>query len=125
VYFLPLELTRRPGWTFAAALVASTLLLTACGASVAFAAEPERPPSIAVRVPHNALRSPAKARQVLARLGRAALEVCGGSSFSLLQYHEAVVRSRCYREALNRAVQDAGSPVLAEAFAQLRHGRTG
>lgn len=125
MFLLPYDLAKRPGWTFAAALVASTILLTFCSATMALAATPPETRSIAVHVPANALRSPKQAKRLLARLGDAALEVCGGSKFSFPEYRAAVAHSPCYREALARAVNKAGSPILAEVYARLNRNRAG
>lgn len=116
MYFLPIDLLRRPGWTFVATLVGAILLLTFCGASMALAAETEEAPHVAVRLPNGWPRTPAQARHLLAKLRSAAFEVCGGSDVSLPQYKAAVTHSRCYRDALARAVQQADSPMLAQAY---------
>jgi len=69
-------------------------------------------------------RSPEAARQVIARLERAALEACGGSAFSSFDMKYATMRSQCWRESLARAVDQIGDPLLSQAGSrELESGR--
>jgi UrcA family protein len=75
---------------------------------------------IRVRYEHRELTSPAAARILLRRIGDAALESCGASSFSLTEVRTATVMSRCWRDAVDDAVRRIGSPVLSAAASETR-----
>ncbi len=123
--FLPFDLARRPGWSFVAAWVASTMLITFCGASIAMAAETDEVSIVAVHVPKEMPRSPQEARQLLDKLGHAALEACGASRFSLQEVQRAVMATDCYKRALASAVNQVNSPMLAELYARTQRNRAG
>jgi UrcA family protein len=75
---------------------------------------------IRVRYKHQELISPAAARSLLKRIGDAALESCGASSFSLAEFKTAIVVSRCWKDAVDDAVRRIGSPVLSAAASEGR-----
>jgi len=75
---------------------------------------------IRVRYERRELTSPAAARSLLRRIGDAALESCGASSFSLAEFKTATVVSRCWRDAVDDAVRRIGSPVLSAAASEGR-----
>jgi UrcA family protein len=67
-----------------------------------------------VRVRYQAaeLGSPVAARMLLKRIGNAALESCGASSFSLNEFRVATEHSECWKNAVAEAVRDIDSPAL-------------
>ena len=75
---------------------------------------------IRVRYERRELTSPAAARILLRRIGDAALESCGASSFSLAELKTATVVSRCWRDAVDDAVRRIGSPELSAAASEGR-----
>jgi UrcA family protein len=75
---------------------------------------------IRVRYERRELTSPAAARRLLRRIGDAALESCGASSFSLAEFKTATVVSRCWRDAVADAVRRIDDPLLTAAA---REGR--
>ena len=75
---------------------------------------------IRVRYERRELTSPAAARRLLRRIGDAALESCGASSFSLAEIKTATVMSRCWRDAVDDAVRRIDDPLLTAAA---REGR--
>src|SRR3984957_1030108 len=70
---------------------------------------------IRVRYERRELTSPAAARRLLRRIGDAALESCGASSFSLAEFKTATVMSRCWRDAVDDAVRRIDDPLLTAA----------
>lgn len=58
------------------------------------------------------------ARQMLNRLDRAALSACGSSEFSVRDYQQAVRRTACYREAMDRAVAAVDAPAVGALYQQ-------
>jgi UrcA family protein len=75
---------------------------------------------IRVRYERRELTSPAAARSLLRRIGDAARETCGASSFSLAELKTATVVSRCWRDAVDDAVRRIGSPELSAAASEGR-----
>src|ERR1700722_13434469 len=75
---------------------------------------------IRVRYERRELTSPAAARSLLRRIGDAALESCGASSFSLAELKTATVVSRCWRDAVDDAVRRIASPELSAAASEGR-----
>ena len=75
---------------------------------------------IRVRYERRELTSPAAARGLLRRIGDAARESCGASSFSLAEFKTATAVSRCWRDAVDDAVRRIGSPVLSAAASEGR-----
>ena len=71
-----------------------------------------------VRVSHvdYAVSSTAQARQLLTRLGDAALEACGASSFSLVEHKAAVRRSACWQAGMRDAVRRIDNPLVTAQF---------
>jgi UrcA family protein len=70
---------------------------------------------IRVRYERRELSSPVAARRLLRRIGDAALDACGASSFSLAEFRTATVGSQCWREAVDDAVRRIDNPLLAAA----------
>jgi UrcA family protein len=70
---------------------------------------------IRLRYDRRELTSPAAARHLLRRLGKAALESCGASSFSLEEIKTAALTSRCWRDAVDDAVRRIDEPLLTAA----------
>ena len=70
---------------------------------------------IRVRYERRELTSPAAARSLLRRIGDAARETCGASSFSLAELKTATVVSRCWRDAVDGAVRRIDDPWLTAA----------
>jgi len=70
---------------------------------------------IRVRYERRELSSPAAARRLLRRIGDAALDACGVSSFSLAEFKTATVGSRCWREADDHAVRRIDNPLRSAA----------
>lgn len=58
------------------------------------------------------LATPTAARRLLARIGNAALEACGASTFSLADYKSAIRASPCWHDAVEDASRRIGSPTL-------------
>jgi UrcA family protein len=67
------------------------------------------------------LASHAGARRLLQRIGDAALEACGASSFSLTEVKSATIASQCWKDAVAAAVRRIDSPLLT---AEARKGRS-
>ena len=70
---------------------------------------------IRVRYDHRELSSPAGARHLLRRIGNAALESCGASSFSLSEVKTAAMASPCWKDAVDDAVRRVHHPMLTAA----------
>jgi UrcA family protein len=70
---------------------------------------------IRVRFDSRELISPAAARRLLRRIGDAALESCGASSFSLAEFKIATAMSQCWRDAVDDAVRRVDDPLLTAA----------
>jgi UrcA family protein len=68
---------------------------------------------ISVRYQPEELTSPESARILLKRIGDAALESCGASSFSLNELKIATAHSTCWRNAVAEAVRRVDSPALS------------
>jgi UrcA family protein len=79
---------------------------------------------IRVRYKYRELTSPTAARNLLRRIGDAALESCGASSFSLAEFKTATKRSRCWRDAVDDAVRFIHSPVLSVVASEDRRGHS-
>lgn len=67
--------------------------------------------------------SPSAARRLLRRIDAAALDVCGGSAFSLREAKDAIEASSCWKDAVADAVRQSRSPLLADAL-EHRHKRS-
>ena len=70
---------------------------------------------IRVRFERRELTSPAAARRLLRRIGDAALESCGASSFSFEEIKTEARASRCWRDAVDDAVRRIDAPLLTAA----------
>jgi UrcA family protein len=70
---------------------------------------------IRMRYSYRELASAESARHLLRRIGNAALESCGASSFSLAEVKSATRASACWRDAVGGAVRRIGDPVLTAA----------
>lgn len=104
--------------TLAAPVVARPVVTRPIGATA------DRP---AIRLTHID-RHPATrlaARKTLARIDRAALEVCGAAPGSLREMKEATHRSACWHEAMAGAVAKIDNPLLNAAFADRQHAELG
>jgi UrcA family protein len=62
------------------------------------------------------LRDPSDAAVMLQRLREAALQTCGASPFSVPDYRRSVEGSACYRESLDRAVNQLGVPAVVRLY---------
>ena len=71
------------------------------------------PIAIHLRYHRDDLGSPAAARRLFMRIGEAALEACGASTFSLPDYQIATRSSRCWRDAVDDATRRIGDPTLS------------
>ena len=94
--------------------VAGLALMTFAASVQAASEEPT-----AVRLNHvdRTLGSRTAADQLLNRLGEAAMEACGASSFSVPQHRQAVRGSACWRTSMTDVVQRIDNPYLTAAFA--------
>ena len=75
---------------------------------------------IRVRYSQGELTNPAAARHLLKRIGDAALESCGASTFSVAEVKTAIRASRCWKDAVDDAIRRIGSPVLSAALVEDR-----
>jgi UrcA family protein len=75
---------------------------------------------VRVRYHQRELASTTAARNLVKRIGDAALESCGASSFSLVEFKAATRASRCWRDAVGEAVRHIGNPVLTAAVVEDR-----
>jgi UrcA family protein len=73
-----------------------------------------------VRYKEGELTSPTAMRGLFKRIGDAALEACGASSFSLAEVKTAAKRSACWRDAVDDAVGRVGSPTLSAIASEAR-----
>jgi UrcA family protein len=111
----PWRRDRRPSW------IVLPFLLAGIASTVGHAAPTGlETTEIRVRYERRELTSPAAARILLRRIGDAALESCGASSFSLAEFKTATVVSRCWRDAVDDAVRRIGSPVLSTVASEGR-----
>jgi UrcA family protein len=87
------------------------------------AAAGERPdsaftPSVRIAVHPGDLDNPVAAKRLFDRIEAAALEVCGGSPFSLPEFRRAVRRSDCWRQGVSTAVAELHDARLGARLAQ-------
>ena len=75
---------------------------------------------IRVRYDYRELASPAGARHLLRRIGKAALESCGASSFSLDEVKAATLASPCWSDAVDDAVRRIHDPLLTAVASEGR-----
>jgi len=90
-------------------IAAAAVLATPLAAS---ADEPVATSSIAVNKAGLDLSSQRDATRLLVRLDRAALSVCGASTFSFRQVQDATRASECYRQSMDQAVASLNSPTV-------------
>ncbi len=96
--------------------IAVTLVLGGIVSTQAHAAATElKTTEIRVQFARRELTSAAGARRLLRRIGGAALESCGASSFSLAEFKTATLMSRCWRDAVDDAVRRVDDPLLTAA----------
>jgi len=94
-------------------------LTCAALAAPCFAQEENTAPDRHVLVVRGADRHPATAtaaRQLLARIDRAAMVVCGASSVDLREVRQDVRRSTCWRDSMVDAVGRINDPRLSQAW---------
>jgi UrcA family protein len=60
--------------------------------------------------------TPDAARQTIARIEAAALDVCGASPFSLREMKQAVRDSACWRDAVAGTMAQIDDPLLLQAY---------
>lgn len=82
-------------------------------------------PTIILRHVDKSPDTPAEARKLLNRLGRAALQLCGADPNSLTIVKTSVRHSRCWRESMARAVAQTQSPLVLALFRRMSAGREG
>jgi UrcA family protein len=100
------------------AVAAVICLATGAVSAVAHAASIElEKTEITVRYQSEELVSPIAARILLRRIGDAALESCGASSFSLSEFKVATEHSACWRDAVAEALRHIDSPTLSAVAA--------
>jgi UrcA family protein len=75
---------------------------------------------IQLRYSYRELISATAARRLLTRIGNAALESCGASTFSLVEFKAATETSQCWRDAVDDAVRRIGSPALSAVASEAR-----
>jgi UrcA family protein len=78
---------------------------------------------VRVRYKPGELTSPTAMRGLIRRIGDAALEACGASSFSLAEVKTATKLSQCWRDAVDDAVRRVGSPALSAVASEGRRWR--
>lgn len=105
---------------FVVAFVLGAIVLTERHAAAAAMETSE----IRVRYDRNELGSPAAARRLFGRIGDAALESCGASSFSLAEFKTATMASRCWRDAVDGAVRRIDNPLLTAAAREDRRSES-
>jgi UrcA family protein len=89
-------------------IIAASLAFAAAGLGSASADERQ----ITVHFGDLDLAGDHDAAVLMGRLQRAALEACGGSTFSVPDYRRAVEHSACFRNTVNKAVDTVGAPTL-------------
>lgn len=99
----------------------AALAFIAAQTSVASAAEDEAPAHLTVRFAASDLRDQSAARHLLARIGDAALDVCGASPFSLPELQHLVRASSCWHDAVAGAVTSIHAAQLDAAFDAGQH----
>jgi UrcA family protein len=78
---------------------------------------------VRVRYKQWELTSPTAMHALFRRIGDAALEACGASSFSLAEVQTATKLSPCWRDAVDDAVRRVGSPALSAVASEGRRWR--
>jgi UrcA family protein len=68
--------------------------------------------------------TPGAARRTLARLDRAALDVCGASQGSLVELKRAIRASACWRESMDDVLSRIDDPRLRDAYTHSSGKRT-
>jgi UrcA family protein len=96
-------------------IFAVALALAAPAASFAASADGQAP-TLSVSYRGLDLSQPQGAKRMIARLDKAAAEVCGASSFSARDYQRAVRSSACYQDSMNRAVATLASPTVNAVY---------
>jgi UrcA family protein len=102
----------------AACSLAASLAGSALAQSEAAAARSIYHETVAVPVSYRDLdlSSDDGASAMLDRLGRAAIDACGASDFSVKDYRWAVARSTCVRHSMDQAVADLESPTVTRLY---------
>ena len=80
------------------------------------AASNDEATAVAVRQVNLPAETSVQAQRLLGRLSDAAMEACGASSFSVMQYRQAVRGSACWRTSMTDVVHRIGDPRLTAAF---------
>ena len=99
----------------------------ALGAPAAALADEAHDPAPAVKVGYRSLdlSRPQGAAVLTQRLESAALSACGASPFSMREVREAVKRSACFHESMDRALADLNAPSVSEYYVQHNRDRDG
>lgn len=107
---------------FAAALVALSAPVLAHAQPV----DETRPAVVAVHYGDLDLNRASGAAALLRRIGRASLEACGASEFSLTEYKAVVRDSDCYQSSMQQAIVSIDAPAVTRLYnrhtAQVRVG---
>jgi UrcA family protein len=79
-----------------------------------------QPVQVAVRFHDLDLASQQGSATMLQRISHAAVEACGGSSFSVPDYRWALKNSACYRGSMDRAVAALAAPGVTRLYEERR-----
>ena len=99
----------------AASLALTVLVIVSAGMAPRAEAQVIRD-SVKVRFHDLDPGNPRDVDRLVARVGEAALEMCGASPFSLREVKGAVSRSQCWRDGVADAIRQIGDPRLTAAL---------
>lgn len=97
-------------------IFAASLALLAAAAAQAATPADSVPSSLRVSYRDLDLNNPSDATIMLQRLRDAALQACGAFPGSFPDYRRAVEASACYKQSLDRAVNDLGVPAVSQLY---------
>ena len=97
-------------------LIAAAAVLAAPVFASAQQLASNQPTTVAVHFQDLDLANRVDADTLLRRIGDAALEACGASSFSLPDYRAAVQHSDCYLSGIDQAVATLNAPAVTDAY---------